>query len=242
MTAIDTAVLTKSELQTLARLRSFNPRQFFGTGLLLGVGLFAVLVILSNAGMLPSTILDLRQSSNDWYLMGCYGVSLAVGFTLAYVMNKPASSSRMEKELARLHYKERKADKDRLEAERMDSKVGAWKDQIAAFLAKEYPQVTMVRSDESLVHSRYCSLPLPIDFVFPQLGLAIQANAEAWNDKQAYDEDLEFETYQSHSLYLTSCCAKRGITLVHLWDSMTMEQIKDVVAQAMEECEGHVAL
>ena len=242
MTAIDASVLTKAELQTLSRLRSFNPRQFFGTGLLMGVGLFALLVVLSNMGLLPSTILDLRQANNDGYLMGCYAVSLAIGFSVAYVMTKPAGTNRMEKELARLHYKERVQEKDRIQAEQNDPEANAWKDQIAQWLSREYPDVTMVRSDATLAHSRYCALPLPIDFVFPDLGLAVQANVEAWNNIQAYQEDLEFETFQSDSLYLSSCCAKKGITLVHVWDSMSMEQIKAAISQAMEECDGHVPL
>ncbi|MDO4501951.1 MAG: hypothetical protein Q4D06_02100 [Coriobacteriia bacterium] len=240
MIEIDHTILTNAEVQAFARMRSFNPRQLFGTGLLIGVMLFAGIIVLSNMGLMPPTIADLRTANNDFYLMGAYAISLAIGFTVAYFMTRPASDAQIQKELDRLHYKDRLADRARVQGETADMQAAKWKDQIAAWILQEYPGVKMVRADHSLAQSRWCALSLPIDFVFPELGLAVQANAEAWNDRQAYEEDEEFETYNSNSLHLSRCCAKHGITLIHVWDSMPMAQIQAAIAEAMEECEGHM--
>ena len=55
--------------------------------------------------------------------------------------------------------------------------------------------------------------------------LAIEANGEKFHDHKAYDSDVRNHTVRTREMYKEKYCERKGIRLLHVWDSEDMESI-----------------
>ena len=102
----------------------------------------------------------------------------------------------------------------------------AWEARIADHITAKYPSLRMVTNDRSVIRSeRSFFRHLEIDIWIPELNLAIEANGEKYHDHRAYDQDVRNHTVKTREMYKERFCERRGIKLLHVWDSESTESI-----------------
>ena len=111
-----------------------------------------------------------------------------------------------------------------------DSNVDAvrskWEAQIAARIKKRYPSLKVITNDRTVIRSNNSFFRhLEIDIWIPEIMLAIEANGEKFHDHKAYDSDVRNHTVRTREMYKEKYCERKGIRLLHVWDSEDMESI-----------------
>lgn len=102
----------------------------------------------------------------------------------------------------------------------------AWEERIADHITEKYPSLKVVTNDRSVIRSEKSFFRhLEIDIWIPELSLAIEANGEKYHDHRAYDQDVRNHTTRSREMYKERFCERRGIKLLHVWDSESTERI-----------------
>lgn len=103
---------------------------------------------------------------------------------------------------------------------------------LADALAKLFPDVTMARSDYSVIHKGGTGGALQLDIYLPELKLAIEYNGEHWHDRAAYEADLINGTKLTRESLKDELCAAKGLKLLHVW-SGDWKREPEVVLQVL---------
>lgn len=118
-----------------------------------------------------------------------------------------------------------------------------WEAEIAGHVRRktEYDKVGRRReiktNDRTVVVASDGNTPLEIDIYIPELKLGIEANGEYWHDHSMYEQDQKDGTTYSEEMYKERYCAKKGIRLIHVWDSDSLSDIYDKIDRAIAEQE-----
>ena len=108
----------------------------------------------------------------------------------------------------------------------------AWEDEIATFVNRVCP-CRVVRNDRTIIPSRSGGSNLEIDIYIPDLRLGIECNGEHWHDHKQYRADTYQGTEISEEMYKEKYCKRKGITLIHVWDSQEMSDIQSQIKRAI---------
>jgi len=103
---------------------------------------------------------------------------------------------------------------------------------LADALAELFPDVTMARSDYSVIHKGGTGGALQLDIYLPELKLAIEYNGEYWHDRAAYEADLINSTKLTRESLKDELCAAKGLKLLHVW-SGDWKREPEVVLQVL---------
>lgn len=95
-----------------------------------------------------------------------------------------------------------------------------WEKKIAEHVRHEFPSLRIETNNRSIIRSRHSFFTkMEIDIWIPSIKLGIEANGERYHDHDAYNRDLQNGTCYSNEMYKEKYCKRRGIKLIHVWDS-----------------------
>jgi hypothetical protein len=116
-----------------------------------------------------------------------------------------------------------------------DTVRSAWEESIVRFIRATYPALSIETNNRTVIPSRkFSDTYLEIDIWIPRLRLGIEANGVAWHDKAAYDNDRLHGTNHSDEMYKEKYCRSKGIVLLHVWDTESLNEICNRIVSAVE--------
>lgn len=105
-----------------------------------------------------------------------------------------------------------------------------WEEQIARHVANKFPSLEIETNNRTIIRSQgRGNSHYEIDIWIPELSLGIEANGEQYHDHKAYKQDVRDGTSNSREMYKEKYCDARGIKLVHVWSSESMDHIFDTI-------------
>ena len=138
--------------------------------------------------------------------------------------------------------KEREEDRRRLERSSYSSSYpkydsgtnrSQWEKDIVSYIRRQYPQYRIITNDRTLIIASDGHTPLEIDIYIPELKLGIEADGIRWHDREAYERDRRNGTEYSEEMYKERYCARKGIKLIHVWDSDGLSTIQRQIDNAI---------
>ena len=138
--------------------------------------------------------------------------------------------------------KEREEDRRRLERSSYSSSYpkydsgmnrSQWDIDIVSYIRRQYPQYRIITNDRTLIIASDGHTPLEIDIYIPELKLGIEADGIRWHDREAYERDRRNGTEYSEEMYKERYCARKGIKLIHVWDSDGLSTIQRQIDNAI---------
>lgn len=109
-----------------------------------------------------------------------------------------------------------------------------WEIEIATWVKREYPNFHIRENDRNVIATTD-GRPYELDLYIPELHLAFELNGEHWHDHTGYNNDRKYGTHATEEMQKQEACTRKGITLIHIWDSESMEQIHGVIRQAIKD-------
>ena len=102
-----------------------------------------------------------------------------------------------------------------------------------SYIRRRYPQYRIITNDRTLIIASDGHTPLEIDIYIPELKLGIEADGIRWHDREAYERDRRNGTEYSEEMYKERYCARKGIKLIHVWDSDGLSTIQRQIDNAI---------
>ncbi len=111
-----------------------------------------------------------------------------------------------------------------------DAVRSGWEEQIANYVIDKYPNLEIETNNRSIIRSQDRFFGhYEIDIWIPDLKLGIEANGEQYHDHDEYNRDVRNGTENSREMYKEKFCEDKGIRLVHVWSSESMDRIQETI-------------
>lgn len=91
-------------------------------------------------------------------------------------------------------------------------------DALGAAIRERHPELELIQSDWSTIRRLSNGAQLQLDFLFPELKVAIEYNGEYYHDRERYEASLRGEC-DSPELEKSLLCKAAGFRLIHVWSS-----------------------
>lgn len=91
--------------------------------------------------------------------------------------------------------------------------------EIVSFIEGNFPKLEVINGAYNVIRHPEKGGALQLGIWLPELKLAFEFNGEYWHDREAFEKDVSNGTVYSREMTKTQECSKKGIELVHLWDS-----------------------
>lgn len=103
-------------------------------------------------------------------------------------------------------------------------------------LQERHPTLKIIQSDWSTIRRAFNGAQLQLDFLIPELKLALEYNGEYYHDRDRYEASLRGEC-DSPELEKLLLCEAVGVKLIHVWSS----DWKVDPAAVLQEIDRHLA-
>lgn len=118
----------------------------------------------------------------------------------------------------------------------MDVVRSTWEESIEAYIRRSHPELRVESNNRSIIPSRNTRRSyLEIDIFIPELSLGIEANGEAYHNREKYKYDQQHSTEFSDEMYKKNYCTKVGIKLIHVWSSQDMQAVQLEIDDAIQQ-------